>query len=167
MEMRKSARYYLVRRNFRNRVWQEFSRFTGIAGKGVSSAAMRVYTRYRVLLESRGADRLERLHDGCASILHVHLVEDVLQMFVHRPRTDAEDDSHLAVALSPRQPVKELRLTIGQAKAAPQESGCRRRIRFTAGTIAEVPASPIPPGSSELCTMCTSTSGASFIRRIW
>src|SRR5262245_58082694 len=33
----------------------------------------------------------------------------------------------------------------------------------TAGTTAEVPASPIPPGDSPLCTMCTSTAGASLI----
>jgi hypothetical protein len=37
----------------------------------------------------------------------------------------------------------------------------------TAGTIAEVPASPIPPGGSELWTMWTSMAGASFMRRIW
>lgn len=36
----------------------------------------------------------------------------------------------------------------------------------TAGTMHDVPASPIPPGASEFCTMCTSTSGASSIRRI-
>jgi hypothetical protein len=36
----------------------------------------------------------------------------------------------------------------------------------TAGTMAEVPASPIPPGDSGLWTMWTSTAGASFIRRI-
>ena len=34
----------------------------------------------------------------------------------------------------------------------------------TAGTISDVPASPMPPGGSWLCTMCTSTSGASFMR---
>jgi hypothetical protein len=37
----------------------------------------------------------------------------------------------------------------------------------TAGTMSEVPASPMPPGDSWLGTICTSTSGASFIRRIW
>src|SRR5271166_6222195 len=37
----------------------------------------------------------------------------------------------------------------------------------TAGTIAEVPGSPIPPGGSELLTMWTSMAGASFMRRIW
>jgi hypothetical protein len=37
----------------------------------------------------------------------------------------------------------------------------------TAGTIAEVPGSPIPPGGSALCTMWTSMAGASFIRRTW
>src|SRR5260221_13442448 len=37
----------------------------------------------------------------------------------------------------------------------------------TAGTMAEVPASPIPPGGSELWTMWTSMAGASFIRSIW
>src|SRR6266851_7033604 len=37
----------------------------------------------------------------------------------------------------------------------------------TAGTMAEVPVSPIPPGGSELWTMWTSTAGASFMRRIW
>ncbi len=31
----------------------------------------------------------------------------------------------------------------------------------------EVPASPIPPGVSELGAMCTSTAGASSIRSIW
>ena len=37
----------------------------------------------------------------------------------------------------------------------------------TAGTMADVPASPMPPGGSELCTMWTSTAGASFMRSIW
>jgi hypothetical protein len=37
----------------------------------------------------------------------------------------------------------------------------------TAGTIAEVPASPMPPGASELWTICTSIAGASFMRSIW
>ena len=37
----------------------------------------------------------------------------------------------------------------------------------TAGTMAEVPASPIPPGGSKLWTMWTSMAGASFMRRIW
>src|ERR1700730_17167964 len=36
----------------------------------------------------------------------------------------------------------------------------------TAGTMAEVPASPIPPGGSELCTICTSIAGASLMRSI-
>jgi hypothetical protein len=36
-----------------------------------------------------------------------------------------------------------------------------------AGTIAEVPHSPIPPGTSRFSTMCTSTAGASFMRSIW
>jgi hypothetical protein len=35
-----------------------------------------------------------------------------------------------------------------------------------AGTMAEVPASPIPPGGSGLCTMWTSMAGASSMRRI-
>ena len=34
------------------------------------------------------------------------------------------------------------------------------------GTMAEVPASPIPPGGSELGTMWTSMAGASFMRSI-
>jgi hypothetical protein len=38
---------------------------------------------------------------------------------------------------------------------------------LSAGTIAEVPGSPIPPGDSALSTMWTSMVGASFIRRIW
>jgi hypothetical protein len=33
--------------------------------------------------------------------------------------------------------------------------------------MAEVPASPIPPGGSELWTMWTSMAGASFMRRTW
>jgi hypothetical protein len=37
----------------------------------------------------------------------------------------------------------------------------------TAGTMAEVPVSPIPPGGSELLTMWTSMAGTSFMRRIW
>jgi hypothetical protein len=37
----------------------------------------------------------------------------------------------------------------------------------TAGTMAEVPASPIPPGGSKLRTMWTSIAGASFMRSIW
>jgi hypothetical protein len=37
----------------------------------------------------------------------------------------------------------------------------------TAGTTAEVPGSPIPPGDSELRMMWTSIAGASFMRRIW
>src|ERR1700730_12595035 len=37
----------------------------------------------------------------------------------------------------------------------------------TAGMMAEVPASPIPPGDSGLWTMWTSIAGASFMRRIW
>jgi hypothetical protein len=37
----------------------------------------------------------------------------------------------------------------------------------TAGTIAEVPGSPIPPGGSELWTIWTSMAGASFMRSIW
>ena len=37
----------------------------------------------------------------------------------------------------------------------------------TAGTIAEVPASPIPPGGSELLMMWTSMAGASLMRSIW
>ena len=37
----------------------------------------------------------------------------------------------------------------------------------TAGTMADVPGSPIPPGDSELWTMWTSMAGASFMRRIW
>src|SRR5258705_359866 len=37
----------------------------------------------------------------------------------------------------------------------------------TAGGIAEVPHSPIPPGGSELWTMWTSMAGASFMRKIW
>ena len=36
-----------------------------------------------------------------------------------------------------------------------------------AGTIADVPHSPIPPGGSALSTMWTSISGASFMRSIW
>jgi hypothetical protein len=36
-----------------------------------------------------------------------------------------------------------------------------------AGTINDVPVSPIPPGGSVLLTMCTSTAGASFMRSIW
>lgn len=36
-----------------------------------------------------------------------------------------------------------------------------------AGTIAEVPGSPIPPGGSSLSTICTSMDGASSIRSIW
>jgi len=36
-----------------------------------------------------------------------------------------------------------------------------------AGTIADVPVSPIPPGGSELLTMWTSMTGASFMRSIW
>ena len=37
----------------------------------------------------------------------------------------------------------------------------------TAGTIAEVPGSPIPPGGFELWTIWTSIAGASLIRGIW
>src|SRR5262245_24369201 len=37
----------------------------------------------------------------------------------------------------------------------------------TAGTMAEVPASPIPPGGSELWTRWTSMAGASSMRSIW
>ena len=37
----------------------------------------------------------------------------------------------------------------------------------TAGTMAEVPASPIPPGGSVFPTIWTSTAGASLIRSIW
>ena len=37
----------------------------------------------------------------------------------------------------------------------------------TAGTMAEVPGSPIPPGGSKLWTMWTSMAGASFMRSIW
>src|SRR5262245_58495593 len=37
----------------------------------------------------------------------------------------------------------------------------------TAGTMAEVPGSPIPPGGSKFWTMWTSMAGASFMRRIW
>src|SRR6267378_1098788 len=37
----------------------------------------------------------------------------------------------------------------------------------TAGTIAEVPGSPIPPGGSEFWMMWTSMAGASFMRSIW
>jgi len=37
----------------------------------------------------------------------------------------------------------------------------------TAGAMAEVPGSPIPPGGSKLWTMWTSMAGASFILRIW
>ena len=37
----------------------------------------------------------------------------------------------------------------------------------TAGTIAEVPGSPIPPEGSELCTIWTSIAGASLMRSIW
>jgi hypothetical protein len=37
----------------------------------------------------------------------------------------------------------------------------------TAGMIAEVPGSPIPPGGSEFCTMWTSMAGASSMRSIW
>jgi hypothetical protein len=37
----------------------------------------------------------------------------------------------------------------------------------TAGTMAEVPHSPIPPGGSKLWTMWTSMAGASLMRRIW
>jgi hypothetical protein len=37
----------------------------------------------------------------------------------------------------------------------------------TAGTMAEVPHSPMPPGGSELWTMWTSMAGASFMRSIW
>jgi hypothetical protein len=37
----------------------------------------------------------------------------------------------------------------------------------TAGTIAEVPGSPIPPGSSELWMIWTSIAGASLMRSIW
>jgi len=37
----------------------------------------------------------------------------------------------------------------------------------TAGTMAEVPHSPIPPGGSVLLTMWTSTVGASSMRNIW
>jgi hypothetical protein len=36
----------------------------------------------------------------------------------------------------------------------------------TAGTMQEVPASPIPPGGSALLTMWTSTAGASFMRKM-
>jgi len=38
---------------------------------------------------------------------------------------------------------------------------------ITAGTMAEVPASPIPPGGSWLWRMWTSIAGASSMRRIW
>src|ERR1700730_12825942 len=42
----------------------------------------------------------------------------------------------------------------------------RAKIAFTtAGAIVDVPGSPIPPGSSLLSTMWTSTAGASSIRR--
>src|SRR4029077_7143396 len=37
----------------------------------------------------------------------------------------------------------------------------------TAGTMAEVPGSPIPPGGSALWAMWTSMAGASFMRSIW
>jgi hypothetical protein len=37
----------------------------------------------------------------------------------------------------------------------------------TAGTIADVPGSPIPPGGSELWTIWTSIAGASLMRSIW
>jgi hypothetical protein len=37
----------------------------------------------------------------------------------------------------------------------------------TAGTMAEIPALPVPPGGSELWTMWTSMAGASFMRSIW
>src|ERR1700720_4373494 len=37
----------------------------------------------------------------------------------------------------------------------------------TAGTMAEVPGSPIPPGGSKLWTMWISIAGASFMRSIW
>jgi hypothetical protein len=37
----------------------------------------------------------------------------------------------------------------------------------TAGAMAEVPGSPIPPGGSTLWTMWTSIAGASFMRSIW
>jgi hypothetical protein len=36
-----------------------------------------------------------------------------------------------------------------------------------AGTMAEVPAAPIPPGGSKFWTMWTSMAGASFMRTIW
>ncbi len=62
----------------------------------------------------------------------------------------------------------------GCFNAAVSTGSCRKRLPVaakialvTAGTIAEVPASPIPPGGSELWTMWTSTAGASFMRRIW
>jgi hypothetical protein len=37
----------------------------------------------------------------------------------------------------------------------------------TAGTMADVPVSPIPPGGSGLWRMWTSITGASSMRRIW
>ena len=37
----------------------------------------------------------------------------------------------------------------------------------TAGTTADVPGSPMPPGASELGTIWTSIAGASLMRSIW
>ena len=59
----------------------------------------------------------------------------------------------------------------GCFNAAVSTGGFRRRLPVAAkialviaGTMAEVPASPIPPGGSALFTMYTSIAGASFIR---
>jgi hypothetical protein len=51
-------------------------------------------------------------------------------------------------------------------------AACAKRLRVaaktalaTAATMADVPASPIPPGGSELWTMWTSMAGASWFAR--
>jgi hypothetical protein len=62
----------------------------------------------------------------------------------------------------------------GRFNAAASSGSLRKRLRVaaktalaTAGTMADVPASPIPPGGSEFWTMWTSMAGASSMRSTW
>ena len=63
---------------------------------------------------------------------------------------------------------------VGSFRAATSIGIFRKRLPVAAkialamaGTIADVPVSPIPPGGSALLTMWTSMAGASFMRSIW
>ena len=67
-----------------------------------------------------------------------------------------------------------VRAHAGCFKALASTGNLRRRLPVAAktalaiaGTMADVPVSPIPPGGSALGMIWTSIAGASFLRVIW